>query len=655
MAFTAPKSNYPLLFVFLLIILPSVVASGAASSSPNPGLLPSPILRRDEYSCDEKTPCGNKACCGKSGFCGYGPTYCGTTGSSPNDACWSNCDAHAPCGQYAAQPGQTCPLNVCCSQFGFCGTTTDFCGTGCQSNCQAPSSGKTDSDVQKRIVGYYESWAIGKKCLDMNINQIPVESLTHLNYAFAFIAPDTFDVGPMPGTDASTFSDFTALKSRNPNVVMGVSVGGWTFNDNFTSTQPVFSDMVSTKDKRATFIGKLVSFMTHYGFDAVDLDWEYPGAPDRQPPGRSDDEAKVDGTNYVLLLQEMRAAFDKQQRPLKISFTAPTSYWYLRWFDIKGMSAAADYVNFMTYDLHGTWDASNAIGNVVLAHTNLTEIDEALALLWRNQVDPAKVNLGLAFYSRTFTLSNPNCTTPGCPFPDQNGGGQKGACTDNSGTLSYGEITDVLASHLEITPTYDHAAGVKYFTWNTDQWASYDDEQTFQQKIKYANIQGLGGLLIWSVDQDDRALDALRGVLYPNPPPKRNDVADNAAFWQHKQPGACMTTECGGKCGPGFIEMTWLECPDGGDTQQKVCCPLASAPDPKTWCVNVACCPRPYSLLFSLSCAFPSFLSLSLFFLLASSSPLSLRPSLPLFCPPSVLLFSHQANIADVVKQRLAW
>lgn len=64
------------------------------------------------YTCGPGNPCSNGACCGESGYCGYGPTYCG-------NGCTSNCDAHAECGQYAAKPGTTCPLNVCCSQFGL--------------------------------------------------------------------------------------------------------------------------------------------------------------------------------------------------------------------------------------------------------------------------------------------------------------------------------------------------------------------------------------------------------------------------------------------------------------------------------------------------------------------------------------------------------
>lgn len=57
---------------------------------------------------------------------------------------------------------------------------------------------------------------------------------------------------------------------------------------------------------------------------------------------------------------------------------------------------------------------------------------------------------------------------------------------------------------------------MKYITWAGDQWVSYDDQETFQAKIQYANQVGLGGLLIWSLDQDTAQLDALAGVLYRN-------------------------------------------------------------------------------------------------------------------------------------------
>lgn len=41
----------------------------------------------------------------------------------------------------------------------------------------------------------------------------------------------------------------------------------------------------------------------------------------------------------------MRDYFDQNSNGWGISFTAPTSYWYLRWFDIGNMTLYADWVN----------------------------------------------------------------------------------------------------------------------------------------------------------------------------------------------------------------------------------------------------------------------------------------------------------------------
>lgn len=305
----------------------------APATSPNIGLDPTGLIARqadDPYSCNENKPCSNGACCAKSGYCGFGEKSCGTNGQSPNDVCWSNCDAHAECGRNSDPPNKECPLNVCCSQFGFCGMTNEFCKitddeeTSCQSNCEQPNSGASGGNVQKRIIGYYEAWNYQKNCIGMRMQDIPVGSLTHIYYSFGYIRPSTYDIIPMDDGKAlstDTFTEFASLKQKNPALKVVIALGGWTFNDNNTIWQPVFSDLSSTPTKRALFIKKLLTFLNRYGFDGVDLDWEYPGAPDRG--GNSND-----GENLTKLMKEMRAEFDKSGGSHKeISFTAPTSYW----------------------------------------------------------------------------------------------------------------------------------------------------------------------------------------------------------------------------------------------------------------------------------------------------------------------------------------
>lgn len=65
--------------------------------------------------------------------------------------------------------------------------------------------------------------------------------------------------------------------------------------------------------------------------------------------------------------------------------------------------------------------------------------------------------------------------------------------------LAYYEVQDILKKH-SITPIHDKEAAVKYFSWDNNQWISYDDAETFKQKIDWADSVGFMGSLIWASD-----------------------------------------------------------------------------------------------------------------------------------------------------------
>lgn len=94
--------------------------------------------------------------------------------------------------------------------------------------------------------------------------------------------------------------------------------------------------------------------------------------------------------------------------------------------------------------------------------------------------------MGFGFYGRSFTLADPSCITPGCPF---SGASNPGPCSDTGGILAYYEILTTMEG---ITPTWDANDAVNYFVSDGNQWVSYDDEVTFLQKVEWANEVGLG-------------------------------------------------------------------------------------------------------------------------------------------------------------------
>ncbi|KAF2429131.1 glycoside hydrolase, partial [Tothia fuscella] len=443
--------------------------------------------------CGPNQPCLDGSCCNKEGKCGYKLGHC-----APEN-CLSNCKAKAMCGMDSVDGATPCGLKLCCSFYGWCGTEDaqpQFGRTPCQEgygSCEItapPQCGPGSGTSKKRRVGYYQGWNTReRKCDKVSPRQINTRGITHLFYSFAFFHPTTFEITPMHEGDVALYKEFTDLKTNT--LQTWIAIGGWSFNDPGPQ-QHAYSDMVSTKSNRSKFIQSLIKFMDKYAFQGADLDWEYPVNETRG--GR-----KEDTENLVLLVKEMKEQFGGRYGN---SIVLAPDYWYLRGFKPAEMQEHVDFMGFMAYDLHGPWDTDvKTLGSRVRPHTDAIEIAKNLKPLWFDGVDPAKINLGMAYYGRTYKLSDPSCDKMGCTFVPQKGGAP-GECTNYSGILSNREIRKI-QSDKGITPYLNSTAMVKYFTYEGDSWVGYDDADTFKMKASLADDLCLGGLMIWSVDFDD--------------------------------------------------------------------------------------------------------------------------------------------------------
>ncbi|KAJ7502451.1 hypothetical protein B0H11DRAFT_1712411, partial [Mycena galericulata] len=397
-------------------------------------------------SCLPDVPCSNGACCnGDSGFCGF-VTPIMPIFARRLDANRTATHRHWP------------PAGMISRAHSSDGSAITRCEQGC---------------------------FLGDAALNYLFHQSGRSLLTRslVNFAFALIS-DTFNIIEMSPGDSGLWSRTTALKTSNVALKVFLSIGGWSFNDPPTSN--IFSDLVGSDANTATFISSALNTLQAYGFDGIDIDWEYPAAYDRGG-------APADTENYVTFMSKVKTAFGP--RGYGLTFTAPSSYWYLQHFDLPNLMKYADWVNVMTYDLHGVWDGTDPyIGPLVLAHTNLTEIVETMQLFANVGINTNQIVLGIGFYGRSFQLADPSCSSPGCLFL---GGGDPGPCSQSSGTLMFSEIETIISQN-GLEPIFDEAAAVKYITWNNDQWVSYDDAQTLQMKLNYANSICLGVISAYS-------------------------------------------------------------------------------------------------------------------------------------------------------------
>jgi chitinase len=98
----------------------------------------------------------------------------------------------------------------------------------------------------------------------MQPEQIPVDGLTHVNYAFAYIDPENGGITTMDNTTLdSLFSRVTDIKLRNPALKVWVSIGGWAFNDD-GPYQSVFGSIAASLVQSRILAAHLLSFCGYY-------------------------------------------------------------------------------------------------------------------------------------------------------------------------------------------------------------------------------------------------------------------------------------------------------------------------------------------------------------------------------------------------------
>ena len=79
---------------------------------------------------------------------------------------------------------------------------------------------------------------------------------------------------PMDGSiPPSLFLETTQLKERKPGLQVWASLGGWTFSDNGTVTQPLLGAIARDPAKRQKFADNMLRFLDNWAFDGIDIDW----------------------------------------------------------------------------------------------------------------------------------------------------------------------------------------------------------------------------------------------------------------------------------------------------------------------------------------------------------------------------------------------
>jgi chitinase len=316
-----------------------------------------------------------------------------------------------------------------------------------------------------------------------------------------------------------------------------------------------------------TFADSAVDFIRTYGFNGVDIDYEYPTTMKDagNPLDWSFANARRAGLvkGYAALMKTLREKLDRagaaDGRHYLLTVAAPSSGYLLRGMETFQVHKYLDYVNIMSYDLHGAWneyvgpnaslfddgeDAELAAAGVYTTSqyggTGYLNTDWAYHY-FRGSMPAGRINIGLPYYTRGF--KNVTGGTDGlwgrapstdCPagsgltkcgdgatgidnlWHDLDTNGKESPAGSNpmwhAKNLEKGVVGDYVTDYgfpadTRLTGTYARkydSTLVAPWLWNAEKkvFLSTEDEQSVKAKADYVVDRGIGGTMVWELAGD---------------------------------------------------------------------------------------------------------------------------------------------------------
>ena len=303
------------------------------------------------------------------------------------------------------------------------------------------------------------------------------ERLTHVNMSFALVKDGKGNVDHWKKPEL--IREFIKNKGH---IKVVLSVGGWGAGG--------FSPAVATAEGRELLAQSLVDIVDDFGFDGMDLDWEYPcndmagieASPDDKP-------------NYTLWVQLIR----QKMGPDKIlSMAAGGMKSCVDSLELDKLDKEMDFINLMTYDMcpHNKTGYHSALFRSEAG----SPAGAFVADMYTEAGFPRnKLVLGAAFYGRKYEDCD---ATPGSPVskaPTGLGGG-------------YDRIKEWIEKNGE---SYDEVAEAPYvYDAEKREFITYDSPRSIEAKVKYVKETGMMGIMFWAYagdDEDSTLLKAMAG------------------------------------------------------------------------------------------------------------------------------------------------
>jgi chitinase len=363
-------------------------------------------------------------------------------------------------------------------------------------------------EIGPRSIAYFSSWCT--YTAGLAVKDMDPTLLTHINFAFANVKEDgevivgdenvdlKMDFGTELGGNKEDsyghFGQLRQLKVKYPHIKVLISIGGWSWSQNF-------SDVAADPVKRDKFAESAAAFVAKYGFDGVDIDWEYPVEGGDNITHRPEDRE-----NYLMLLKATRKALnvlgEEDGKTYLLTIAARAAERFINDANLLEAMNYINFINLMTYDFHGAWESVTGFNAPLYdASGGPACIDYSVKAFLDAGINAKDINLGLAFYGRGWSevasLEN-NGVNQAALVPTAAG---FGLGTWSAGSFDAWDIMENYVDKNGYIRYYDKIAQCPY-VFDGVTWIGYDDPQSIKAKTEYAIEKGLGGVMFWDFTGD---------------------------------------------------------------------------------------------------------------------------------------------------------
>ena len=287
-----------------------------------------------------------------------------------------------------------------------------------------------------------------------------------INVAFAYAMAD----GTVSANGTSVFNlynNYIKTKARQNGCYVVLSLAP---SSSWTTVANPENDLIDT------LATNIVNTINTYGFDGIDIDWEYPRSGQY--------------TWFTSLMQAIYTKVKANNPHHLVTAAIGGGKWQPAYYDLNNSKQYLDYINMMCYDAEKT---NGHYQNALYRRSSYLDPTNKVGA----NIQSCCIDESVAIFNNTYGISNSKLII-GIPFYGVKQVLEDDAWVNSGSAVVYSTLKSYVADTVNYTYVFDDVAKVPYLLSTDGQtFISFEDPTSIGYKSQYIIDNNLAGMMVW--------------------------------------------------------------------------------------------------------------------------------------------------------------